>query len=62
MKNYDAIELSKQRLIAEDLDLIEINRNLMKEVKQLKNNRNKNLERRRFIAKQIKAHDYELYN
>lgn len=62
MKDYDAIEISKQRLITEDLDLIETNRDLMTEVKRLKKVRNENLERRRFIAKQIKAHDYELYN
>lgn len=62
MKDYDALELSKQRLITEDLDLIETNRDLMTEVKRLKKVRNENLLRRRFIAKQIKAHDYELFN
>lgn len=62
MKDYDAIEISKQKLINEDADLIETNRDLMSEIKRLKNQRNENLIRRRFIAKQIKAHDFELYN
>ena len=36
MKDYDAIEISKQKLISEDLDLIETNRDLIAEVKRLK--------------------------
>jgi hypothetical protein len=62
MKDYDAIEISKQKLIREDADLIEINRGLVSKIKTLKAQRNENVTRRRLIAKQIKAHDYELYN
>ena len=61
-KDYDAIEVSKQNFIREDADLIETNRDLVIEIKRLKSQRNENLVRRRFIAKQIKAHDYVLYN
>ncbi len=62
MKDYDAIEISKQNLIREDSDLIESNRDLVIEIKRLSNQRQENLVRRRFISKQIKAHDYELFN
>ena len=62
VKDYDAIEISKQSHIREDADLIETNRGLVIEIKKLKAKRNENLVRRRFIAKQIKSHDYELYN
>ena len=62
VKDYDAIEVSKQALIREDTDLIEINRGLVVEIKRLKSQRNENLARRRFISKQIKSHNYELYN
>tara|TARA_R110000850_G_C9799530_1_gene450239 strand:- start:100 stop:312 length:213 start_codon:yes stop_codon:yes gene_type:complete len=61
-KDYDAIEVSKQAYIKEDADLIETNRCLVVEIKRLKSKREENLVRRRFIAKQIKSHDYELYN
>jgi hypothetical protein len=61
-KDYDAIEASKQSFIREEVDIIEINRGLVVEIKKLKAQREENLVRRRFIAKQIKSHDYELYN